>query len=169
MVQRASTDILICETDFDDSPRIITRLDEDNGCSMIGGFETCGMATACVMRSDTIWRARIRSVPGWNHRTTDERPGTDSERIDCSHGRPLSKSCSIGTVISCSTSSAESPSDSVWISTYGCENSGNTSTGICRNCETPNTMIRAAITTTRTRSCMLAPTIQRIIGDLYFR
>src|SRR3954447_7905821 len=163
MVQRASTDMLMCETDFDDSPRIITRLDEESGCSMIGGFDTCGIATAWVMRSDTIWRARIRSVPGWNVSTTDDRLGTDSERIDWSHGRPLSRSCSIGTVINCSTSSADSPSDSVWISTYGCENSGNTSTGICRNWVTPNPMIRAAITTTRTRSCMLAPTIQRIM------
>src|SRR5262249_40795246 len=153
----------MCGTVFDESQRIITRLVAESGCIMTGGFDTCGIATACVMRSETICRARIKSVPGSKNSTTDDSPGTDSERMVFSHGKPTSKSCSIGVVINCSTSSADNPSDSVWISTYGCENSGNTSTGMCRNWVMPNTMISAAITTTRTRSCMLVPTIQRIM------
>ena len=36
---------------------------------------------------------------------------------------PFSRSASIGTVMSCSTSSAERPRASVWISTYGGVNS----------------------------------------------
>ncbi len=41
-----------------------------------------------------------------------------------SHGTPLSRSCSSGTVISCSVSAADRPRASVWISTEGGVNSG---------------------------------------------
>ena len=90
-----------------------TRLVAESGWSMVGGFETCGSATAWVSRSETIWRARISSVPGSKIRTMDDKPGTDSERMVSSHGTPFRRSCSMGVVMSCSTSSAESPKDSV--------------------------------------------------------
>ena len=51
------------------------------------------------------------------------------DRISSTHGVPLSMSASRGVVIIASTSSADSPSASVWISTYGRENSGKASTG----------------------------------------
>ena len=42
---------------------------------------------------------------------------------------PFNRSASSGTVMSCSTSSADRPSASVWISAYGGVNSGSTSIG----------------------------------------
>src|SRR5262249_17394919 len=113
IVQRARTDIWMCETVFEERLTIMARLVAESGCNMTGGFETWGMATAWVSRSETIWRAFIRSGPGWDVSITDARPGTDSEWNDCSQGRPARRSCSMGVVISCSTSSAERPSDSV--------------------------------------------------------
>ena len=43
----------------------------------------------------------------------DDRPGTDSERMLSSQATPLSRSASVGEVISCSTSWADKPSASV--------------------------------------------------------
>ena len=113
IVQRASTDIWIGERDFDESPTIMNRLVADLGWIMMGGFDTCGNAYACVRRSDTICRARRRSVPGLNTITIEDNPGTDSDRMVCTHGTPLRRSCSIPRVINCSTSSADSPRASV--------------------------------------------------------
>ena len=42
----------------EESPIIITRLDDDSGCSIVGGLETFGRACAWVSRSWTSWRAR---------------------------------------------------------------------------------------------------------------
>src|SRR3954471_2101649 len=42
IVQRASTDIAIGEVDVDETPIIITRFVDESGCSICGGFETCG-------------------------------------------------------------------------------------------------------------------------------
>ena len=95
----------------------MTRFSDDSGWSIVEGFETFGSANAWVSRSATIWRARRMSVPGSKVMTIDERPGIDSERISSSHATPLRRSASSGTVMSCSTSSAESPSASVWTST----------------------------------------------------
>ena len=113
IVQRASTPIWIRETSFEDSPIIMTRPVDDRGWSMVGGFDTCGSANAWVRRSGTICRARTRSVPGSKIMRIDDRPGADLEWMVLSHATPLSKSCSIGKVISCSTSSAERPRASV--------------------------------------------------------
>ena len=44
MVQRAITDFSIGVSLSEDSPTIITRLDEDSGCSIVGGLETFGRA-----------------------------------------------------------------------------------------------------------------------------
>ena len=32
----------MCDTVFDERPRIITRLVAESGCNMVGGFDTCG-------------------------------------------------------------------------------------------------------------------------------
>ncbi len=113
IVQRASTPCWIGVSLSDDSPIIITRLAEDSGWSIVGGRETLGSAWACVSCSCTSWRPRNRSVSGSNTSTTEDSPGTDSERMTSTPATPLSRSASRGTVMSCSTSSAESPSASV--------------------------------------------------------
>ncbi len=52
-VHLASTDRSISDTSLGVRPIIMTRLVDDTGCSMVGGFETCGSANACVSRSPT--------------------------------------------------------------------------------------------------------------------
>jgi hypothetical protein len=52
------------------------------------------------------------SVPGWKIRVIDERPGTDVERMDFSHGVPFINSSRLR-VTNSSTSEAESPGASV--------------------------------------------------------
>src|SRR5512133_891648 len=99
IVQRARVDIWISDRVFEESPTSMTRLLDDRGWSTVGGFDTWGKATAWVMRSATICRARIRSVPGSKIRSIVDSPGDDSDRMVCIHGVPLSKSCSIGVVI----------------------------------------------------------------------
>ncbi len=127
---RASTDIWISDRSLEVRPIIMTRLVEEVGWSITGGLETCGMPTAAwVIRSATSWRARWRLVPGSKTRSIEDSPGIDSEWIVFSQATPLSRSCSIGTVIICSTSLADRPSASVWMRTCGGENSGRTSTG----------------------------------------
>ena len=57
IVQRAITDFSIGDSSFEESAIIITRLDDDSGCSIVGAFETFGSAWACVSGSCTSWRA----------------------------------------------------------------------------------------------------------------
>jgi hypothetical protein len=76
---------------------------------------------------------------------------------------PFSRSCSIGTVINCSTSGAESPSASVCTSTVVGPNSGRTSTDICRSWVIPTTSSTAAAATIKPRKRRLDPMIERII------
>ena len=90
-------------------------------------------------------------------------PVTDCERIAFSHGTPASNS-SVFRVTRLSTSEAESPIASVWISAVGGENSGKTSTGMSRSRVMPKTISVAAMPTTRNRNCRLEPTIQRIMS-----
>ncbi len=116
IVQRAITDFSIGEMRSDDSPIMSTRLEEDSGCSSVGGFDTRGSACAWARRSCTSWRARYTSVPGSKTRTIEDRPVRDSERMTSTPWTPLSRSASSGTVMRFSTSVAESPSASVWIS-----------------------------------------------------
>ena len=132
IVQRASTDMSISDSLSEVSPIAMQRLAEETGLIMTGGFDTCGSMNTCVMRSCATWRARMTSVPFSKTSTIDERPGIDTERISSTQGVPLSMSASMGVVIMASTSWAERPRASVWISTYGRENSGNTSTGVSR-------------------------------------
>jgi hypothetical protein len=63
-------------------------------------------------------------VPDSKARSITDSDAIDFEVIDFSHGTPLSRSCSIGTVISCSTSWADRPSASAWTSTWVSLNSG---------------------------------------------
>ena len=108
-----------------------------------------------------------RSVPGSKTSRIRDRPATDSERMSSRKATPTSRSCSIGTVISCSTSAADSPRASVWISTVGGANSGRTSTGISRSCAAPTASRPAARATIRSLNLRLMPTIERImVGDL---
>src|SRR5437660_12299278 len=81
MFHRASTDIWIGDTDFEESPTIITRLVADRGGRMVGGCATLGNAYTRLRRSLTNCRARMMSVPGWKMRVIDETPGTDVERM----------------------------------------------------------------------------------------
>src|SRR5919106_7100650 len=103
------------------------------------------------------------SVPGWKTMTIDDRPGTDAERIVSTPATPLRRSASSGTVMSCSTSSADKPSASVWISTYGGVNSGSVSTGASRSCATPTPITPTARATTSSLNRRLARTIEPII------
>ena len=79
------------------------------------------------MRSCTCCRASVSSVPFSKMRRIEESCATDLDRSSLSFGIPWS-CCSMGTVISSSTSSVELPRAIVWISTCGGANSGNTST-----------------------------------------
>src|SRR4051795_10951919 len=97
--QRASTDMSIIDTDDDDIPIMATRLVEEVGWITAGGVPTLGSALAWDMRSWTICRAFHRSVPCSNVMSIADRPGIDREVIDVTQGTPLSRSCSIGTVI----------------------------------------------------------------------
>jgi hypothetical protein len=107
--QRASTDRSTSDTVDDRSPTMATRLVEAVGWITAGGVPTFGSAFACVMRSWTICRASYRSVPGWKRRSMADSPGIERDVIESTHGTPLRRSCSIGTVISCSTSCADRP------------------------------------------------------------
>jgi hypothetical protein len=151
--QRVSTERSIKESVFDESPTIITRFVAERGWSITGALATLrdGRPCACVRRSWTICRARARFVPGSKNSTMDERPVTDSERIERIHGTPFSNS-SMGTVMRASTSVAARPSASVWTSTDGSENSGRASTGIVGRRATPNAISAAAAASTKNRN-----------------
>ena len=95
--------------------------------------------------------------------TTDESPSTDFERIVLSQGAPLS-AFSMGTVMKLSTSSVERPGASVWISTSGGANSGNTSKAARCVVLTPTKVSNNASTTTTTRSRSEVAMSQDIIG-----
>ena len=112
------------EPAFGDRPIIEIRAVEDSGCIMTGGVPTFGRARIWVIRSWTSWRAAASSVPGLKTRSMADRPGIDRELIRSTHGTPLSRSCSNGTVTSDSTSVADRPNDSVCTSTVVGVNSG---------------------------------------------
>ena len=163
IVQRARTDSSIRDSFFEDTPIIMVRLVADTGFSITGRCDTFGNMYDRIRRSWTICRARSRLVPGSNTSWTEDIPGTDWERMVLTHGTPASNS-SVFKVTRLSTSAAESPRASVWISAVGGENSGKTSTGMSRSRMMPKTISAAATPTTRYRNCRLAPTIQRIMS-----
>ena len=149
-----------------DRPILRTRLVADMGCSSTGGAAQVGRVGLIVaMRSWTSWRASRRSVPCSNSSTIWESCSTDFERISATPGTPLSD-CSRGTVISDSTSVGASPIATVWISTFGGANSGNTSTGASLTRCTPMNTRADASATMMKRNFRLDPTIHRMEIDL---
>jgi hypothetical protein len=113
MFQRACTDMSISDTVLELNPMFMMRLAEEIGCIKMGGLETLGKACAWTKRSCTIWRAFKRSVPGAKNISMEDSPVIDSDSIERSQGTPLSKSASIGTVMSDSTSEVDKPRASV--------------------------------------------------------
>ena len=164
MVQRARTDMSMADMSLEVSRTIMTRLVEDSGCMSTGAAETLGSARAWVSRSETSWRARKRSVPGLKTIWIDERPGTDLDRIASTQATPFSRSASMGEVMSCSTSAAESPRASVWISTCGGANSGKASTDMLGRLVSPRARIPAAAARTKSRNCRVQRTIALIMA-----
>jgi hypothetical protein len=113
MVHFASSVISICESFFELMPIFMARLVDESGESITGACATAGnRAASTAMRSDTICRARRRSVPDSKIKITEERPRTDLERMVFTQGAPCS-AFSSGTVTRLSTSSVESPGASV--------------------------------------------------------
>ena len=72
--------------------------------------------------------------------------------------------CSMGMVTRLSTSAAVSPRHAVWICTRGGANSGNTSTGICRNAPTPKIIIATATGDDEVTEPQAVLMIQRIMA-----
>src|SRR6185312_6991100 len=144
-------------------PILIARLVAESGCSTHGMPADVG-GIAIATRSFTSWRASRLSVPRLKMSVIDESPGTVFERITSSPGVELSD-CSIGIVMSCSTSSVDMPRPSVCTSTNGGANSGKTSTGMSRTRVAPRAIMPTASATTMNRNCRLDLTIQRIIGS----
>src|SRR5215207_6944279 len=102
----------------------------------------------------------MMSVPRLKISTTEDSAETVFDRITSTSGVPRSAS-SIGTVISCSTSGVDIPMPSVWISTRGGANSGNTSTGMLWTWLNPSTIRAVAAAITRKRNFRLDPMTQR--------
>ncbi len=153
-VHRASVVKSICESEDDDMPIFMTRLREESGDMITGGRAAAGSVGATrARRSWTSCRAGMRSVPFSKMRTTDDKPSTDLERRTSRPGTPF-MAASSGTLMSASTSELESPGASVWISTSGGANSGNTSNGASLAVLMPTTirMIESATTGSRSRS-----------------
>ncbi len=120
------------DSSFDDNRMIAARLVDESGCNICGGLATSGnpaTPTAWVRRSFTTCRASSRSVPGSNVMITDDKPGSDTDSMSWRNATPFSRSCSSGTVMNCSTSSADKPRASVWTSTTVGLNSGNSARG----------------------------------------
>ena len=164
----ASTVRSICESVFDETPILSSRLVDESGERITGGRAAAGSRGASTAsRSCTTCRAAIRSVPSLRIRTTDESPSTDFDRIVFSPIVPLS-AFSSGTLIRLSTSSVESPGASVWISTNGGANSGKTSSGAFRAVRTPTIIstIDSASTSTRSRSEVETSQFIMAVGSL---
>src|SRR5262245_45541117 len=100
----------------------------------------------------------------------------DWERKTSSRAIPLT-ACSMGSVTSCSTSVAERPGASVWTTTCGGANSGNTSSFECRVAYKPPTKSSTARTTTTTRlridhatmACSMSVVVQVALGLEFLR
>ena len=117
-------------------------------------------------RSCTSWRAPISSVPSSKIITTDDSPSTDFERSVRRPGTPF-MAFSSGTVTRLSTSPVERPGASVWISTSGGANSGNTSSGVFCAAREPATIRTSASATTTKRRRSERSTSHRIMGAYF--
>ena len=58
ITQWAMTDCSMLDSSSDDMPIMSTRLEEDSGWSIVGGFDTCGSAWAWASRSSMSCRSR---------------------------------------------------------------------------------------------------------------
>src|SRR4029079_10392070 len=143
----------------------MARLVAESGCSTHGMPAEVGrLGIAIATRSFTSWRASRLSVPRLKKSVIADSPGTVFERITSRFGVELS-ACSIGIVMSCSTSSVDMPRPSVCTSTKGGANSGKTSTGMFCTRVAPSAIMPTATATPMNRKCRLDLTIQRIIGS----
>src|SRR4051794_40281888 len=122
------------------------------------------LGIAIATRSFTSCRASRLSVLRLKKSVIADSPGTVFERITSRLGVEFS-ACSIGIVMSCSTSSVDMPRPSVCTSTNGGANSGKTSTGMFCTRVAPSAIMATASATTMNRKCRLDRTIQRIIGS----
>src|SRR5436189_4416434 len=78
IVQYAIIDRSIMSKVFDVRPIFMTRLVDESGCSMIGMPEDCGRSANAMLRgSCTRCRAHLRSVPGLERGTTEDRAAPD--------------------------------------------------------------------------------------------
>ena len=131
-VHRTIVVISVWDMVADVIPIFINRLSDDNGDNITGERALTGSWAAMVpSRSCTCWRAAMRSASPSRIKTTEDNPRTDLERMVFTPGTPAS-ALSTGTLISDSTSGVDKPGASVWISTRGGANSGNTSSGMLR-------------------------------------
>jgi hypothetical protein len=103
---------------------------------------------ASPSRSSTRRRAKKTSVPSSKKTVTNESPNIESERISSTFGRPAIAD-STDTVTIFSTSSGESPGDSVKIATWTGVTSGNASIGRRVRARTPRTTRKSAAKMTR--------------------
>jgi hypothetical protein len=161
--QKAVIDMSIRSTSgcVEYSPIFITRLVDDRGWIMNGGADQVGrVGEIAAIRSATSCRAVNRSVPRSKMRRMSDSCSADLERISSRPGTPCS-ACSSGTVIRDSTCVGDSPMASVWISTRGGANSGNTSTGMSLARWKPKNIRPAVRATTMYRNFRLDPTSQR--------
>src|SRR5579859_2141474 len=160
----AITDWSMMDRVFDETPISMMRLVADLGGMMVGGAAQFGRVGRTMANfSCTSSRARKTSVPSLKIIWISESWDTDWERITSRPATPFS-ACSSGVVTTCSTSAGDRPTHSVWISTVGGANSGNTSTGVLRTCEIPPKTRAAPMATTRKRNFRLDATIQRIMA-----
>ncbi len=148
IVQRASSDNSVSSMVSEERPIIMNRLVDDTGCRIVGGVATLGSLYSSVSRSCTICRALMMSVPRLKISVIVDRPVTERDRVDWSHGTPFRRS-SRPRVMRFSTSSADSPTASVCTSTVGGANSGNTSIGIRPTSRMPTTRMATAAASRR--------------------
>ena len=144
----------------------MTRLVADSGWSMTGGAAQVGSdGVICgdPLRDELAGLELVRARLEEQH---DLRQLDDRLRADRLEPSMPASDCSIGTVTSCSTSSAESPMQIVWISTFGGANSGKTSTGIARTCAAPKIIMPAASAMTMKRKRRLVAMIRRIMSRI---
>ena len=165
MVQRASTDIWIGDSDFESTPTISTRFVDDRGWRICGGLETFGRACACVKRSATTWRALKRSVPG--SKTRRIRETRHRLRADVPEARDAVEQVLLDRHRDqlLDLLGGQTERLGLHLDGDGGAYSGSTSTGASRSCMTPTATTAAAIATTRIRNRRLVPMIDRMAAS----
>ena len=136
-----------------ESPIIITRLVDDSGWSIIGGFETLRQRVRLGQALlHHLARARRCRCPARRRRTIDDRPGTDSERMSSSHGDAVEQVLLErhgDQLLDLRRRQAERLGLDLDVRR---RELGQTSTGIERSWATPKIIVAAAIATTSSRN-----------------